>query len=451
MSLLSAPLPPPDVLMKLKKFLTAFQDGSKDPTKNLQGTLTDEYSLKKDTYLNTSEALDMLLRFTTVKNSNQKQSDGNPNNNNNSKGTARGEGNSRQGSEKTYEGTAFVTNGEGSKGTVQEVHQLIINGIAEGETFGNEKLYFMQICNMEVVSQNSFDDNGSPSDGEVPMLVARQRTSWDSDSEDSTNCYDSDNSEDEWFSDEESSTGEKPRSENYRSEKPRSGSAKPRSGNGGSESKDIISPGTEFLLTQNHGKLDPNLLLLDSQASCNVISNKALLCNIRLHPGNGRIVIHYNAGSVATTMVGGFPGFGMVWYLEKGIANILSLGLVSDKYRVTLDTSLSQSFFVHKDDGTTCRFNRASNNLYTCNLTDQDETIFAITTEEGKKEFYSNTNSKRAEVARRLQEIMGFPSTKELLYMIDNNRIQNCNNTRKDVKFLLKVAVELTLSKGGED
>eukprot|EP00536_Pseudo-nitzschia_multiseries_P009670 jgi/Psemu1/23941/gm1.23941_g len=112
--------PPMDVLMKLKKILIAFQDGSKDPTKyveemqmrlevmkaagiqivtysgmteaekkpiieaakqillsvqivegsnqknhrNLQGTLKDECCLKKDACpVNTSEALDLLLRF----------------------------------------------------------------------------------------------------------------------------------------------------------------------------------------------------------------------------------------------------------------------------------------------------------------------------------------------------------------------------------------------------
>eukprot|EP00536_Pseudo-nitzschia_multiseries_P009671 jgi/Psemu1/23944/gm1.23944_g len=217
-----------------------------------------------------------------------------------------------QGSEKTYEGTAFVTNGESSKGTVQEAHQLLINGIAEGETFGNEELCFMQICELEVVSPTRVGlDKESCSDNEVPMLVARQRTeSWESDSDTSTVSYDSDISGDEWLSNEELSIGEKPRSE-----KLRSGSAKPRSGVCGDEPEGTTSPDTEFLLAQSQGKLDPNLLLLDSQASCNVISNKALLRNIRPRPDNGQIVIHCNAGSVATTMVGDFPGFGMVWYL----------------------------------------------------------------------------------------------------------------------------------------
>eukprot|EP00536_Pseudo-nitzschia_multiseries_P012143 jgi/Psemu1/31047/gm1.31047_g len=131
-------------------------------------------------------------------------------------------------------------------------------------------------------------------------------------------------------------------------------SEKPRSVDNDEQLHATLSNSTKFLLAQNHGILDPDLLLLDGQASCNVVSNKALLKNIFLHPNDGQIVIHCNAGSLATTMVGDFPGFGMVWwYLEGGIANILSLCLVSDKYQVTLDTSISQSFYVHKDDGTT--------------------------------------------------------------------------------------------------
>eukprot|EP00536_Pseudo-nitzschia_multiseries_P009501 jgi/Psemu1/23341/gm1.23341_g len=234
--------------------------------RNLQGTLKEEYCLKKDAYpVNISEALDMLLRFKTVKSNNAKQTSNNASNSNNSK-AARTEGNSKQGSEKTFEGTAFVTNGEASKGVVKEAHQLLMKRIAEGETFGDE------LCFIE-------EDEAVPDDG-VPMLVAGQAN---------------------WGSDSESSTTEKPRSENRRSEDDRS--EKPRSEDDASRTMDTISPDTEILLAQNHGKLDPNLLLLDSQASCNVISNKALLRNIRPHPDNGQIVIHCNAGSVATTII----------------------------------------------------------------------------------------------------------------------------------------------------
>eukprot|EP00536_Pseudo-nitzschia_multiseries_P012745 jgi/Psemu1/33047/gm1.33047_g len=165
-------------------------------------------------------------------------------------------------------------------------------------------------------------------------------------------------------------------------EKYRSGRLKSRSGIGVStEAK--VSDSTKYLLAQNNVKLDPHLLLLDSQVACNVISNCELLKNIRPHPKSKSLL-----------------GFGTVWYLEEVIANILSLGLVSDQYRVTLDTTES--------------------NLYVCDLKEQHGSTFTITiTKDWKKE---------------MQEMMGFPSTKEFLQMLDYNQIPNCDITWRDVQ-----------------
>eukprot|EP00536_Pseudo-nitzschia_multiseries_P008848 jgi/Psemu1/21634/gm1.21634_g len=318
--------PPVNVLiMKLKKFFTAFQDGSKDPTKYVKEiqimwfevtkaagiqivseeliryTMKQVFPTKKyGDYSGMSDAdkkpiikaaeqillselarsperrvlpkegrIDMLLQFKTAKNNNPKQTRINNPNNNNSKATRTEQGNDKQGSEKTYEGTAFVTNGEASKGVVKEAHQLLMNGIAEGETFGDE-LCFMQISNMELMTQGSYNDEDESllSDDEVPMLVTRQ-TNRGSDSESSTTevtstgHYGSDNewsvdgSTADWPAQSNSPQSqnrrghEKPRSENCRSEDNRS--EKPRSEDDASWTTDTtISPDTEFLLAQNH-------------------------------------------------------------------------------------------------------------------------------------------------------------------------------------------------------
>eukprot|EP00536_Pseudo-nitzschia_multiseries_P009719 jgi/Psemu1/24059/gm1.24059_g len=315
--------PPVDVLMKMKKFLTAFHGASKDPTKyivseeltrytmkrvfpdkkysdyagmteadkkpiietaeqillsvqiiegsncknhrNLQGLLLkDEYCLKKDAYpINTSNTLDMLLRFKTTKSNNQKQHN-NSKSGNNSKGT-QPNGNGKQGSEKTFEGTAFLTHGETINEAVQEAHQLFMNGILKDSD-----------------STGIIDKDDSLSDsGGVPLLVPQQ-TNGESDSEGSIDSgTDGDESNDKWSIESSQYTrSEKPRSEISRSEKPMSGES-------GCQAEATISNSIEFLLVQNHRKLDLNLLLLDSQASCNVSSNKALLRNIWPHPNNG--------------------------------------------------------------------------------------------------------------------------------------------------------------------
>jgi len=48
--------------------------------------------------------------------------------------------------------------------------------------------------------------------------------------------------------------------------------------------------------------------------------------------------IHCNAGTATTRLVWNLPGYGEVWFHPEGIANILSLSKVKEKYRVTFDS-----------------------------------------------------------------------------------------------------------------
>ena len=77
-------------------------------------------------------------------------------------------------------------------------------------------------------------------------------------------------------------------------------------------------------------------ILLDNQSTVDVFHNDKLLCNIRTT--DGYMDIHCNAGVTSTNMVGDLKGYGTVWYHPKGIANILSLNRVKEKYQVTYDS-----------------------------------------------------------------------------------------------------------------
>eukprot|EP00536_Pseudo-nitzschia_multiseries_P001602 jgi/Psemu1/3663/gm1.3663_g len=101
-----------------------------------------------------------------------------------------------------------------------------------------------------------------------------------------------------------------------------------------------ISRELEHMFSQSNGNIDPYWILLDSQATCNCVSNPSLLRDIRVHPEGRKVRIHCNAGVVVVDMIGNLPGFGTVWYQEGGMANILSLSSVSDQYRITLDTAV---------------------------------------------------------------------------------------------------------------
>ena len=72
-------------------------------------------------------------------------------------------------------------------------------------------------------------------------------------------------------------------------------------------------------------------------------------------------------------------------------------------------------------------------NLYACDVQAKSEHVF-ITTVEGQKESYSELDCQRAKAARTLQEIMGFPSTRAFIKMIDSNSIKNCPITRRNIK-----------------
>ena len=180
------------------------------------------------------------------------------------------------------------------------------------------------------------------------------------------------------------------------------------------------------------GKVDPYWLLLDSQASCNIMCNTNLVTNIREHPEGRTIRVHCNSGSVTLGVVADMAGYGTVWFYEDGIANCLSLARVSDTHRITLDTAVDQAFFLHREDGSTRRFGRTHCNLYASDVR-TEKAYMLITTVEGKKINYSDRDVRRAKAARALQNIMMYHSTKELLKMIDNNAIKDCAITRRDL------------------
>ena len=84
----------------------------------------------------------------------------------------------------------------------------------------------------------------------------------------------------------------------------------------------------------------------------------------RLALGNGPAVDEPPREVGMTNLVGEFPGYGLVWYYKDGIANILSLAQVKRLFRVTYDSWASDSFVVHKPDGSEQLFRECANGLH---------------------------------------------------------------------------------------
>ena len=350
--------------------------------RGVAGLLQDEYILGGDKYPTTpARALAILNQYAVKKNSSPKPGTSNPNARGKPVGGNSG-GNGRNGDSKdskTEKATAFVTNKQKSSNqapTEKEAHQFLMKSIEEEDTKDDDKDGVCFAHFAEVVPDKTKLNNG-------------------------VNNY-------------PESTYSSPSSPSL-------------------EHAFNYSADVHYVFTQTDNNIDPYWILLDSQANINMISNGKLLSNIRKHPNGDTVNVQCNAGRIKVDMIGDLRGFGWVWYYPQGIANILSMSLVSNDYRITMDTSICNSLFVHKPDGTTREFHRSASNLYICNLGPPKTAMPTITTVNQQKQYYSNLDIRRADKARKLQETLGFPSTKSFLHMIDNNLIMNCPVTRRDV------------------
>jgi len=93
-----------------------------------------------------------------------------------------------------------------------------------------------------------------------------------------------------------------------------------------------------------------------------VFSNPHLLTNIC--NSKTTLTLHSNAGKAIVMQKGDLKGYGTVWYYPEGIANILSLHKVQEKYKVTYDSSTMAGFVVHKSDGTNHIFKPSKKGYY---------------------------------------------------------------------------------------
>ena len=194
----------------------------------------------------------------------------------------------------------------------------------------------------------------------------------------------------------------------------------------------FFADGQDSSVTLNvkHGSIIPKeWILLDNQSTVDVFANPEMLTNIR--EVDGSLSIHTQAGTTVTKMKGELDGYGPVWYCRDGIANILSLSNVKDKYRITYDSGSSNEFVVHKKDGGERRFKESCRGLFYMDTKNKSAVLVSTVAENKSK--YSNADYSRAVVARKLIKIIGRPSIRSYLDIVDKKRLKNNPVTRKDV------------------
>jgi hypothetical protein len=160
------------------------------------------------------------------------------------------------------------------------------------------------------------------------------------------------------------------------------------------------------MIKQNRWKDIPKTwLLLDSQSTIDLACNPKLLTDI--HQVERCLTIRCNAGKRTTNLRGTMPGYGDMWLYPHGIANILSLSQVKEKFRVTFNSAADNALHVHKPEKTII-FKEASRRLYYFDTDDQQEYAeVLVTTVAGNESKYSTYDYSQATLARSIQKRIG--------------------------------------------
>ena len=180
-----------------------------------------------------------------------------------------------------------------------------------------------------------------------------------------------------------------------------------------------------FQMLEQANRLDGNMLLIDSCSSVNLICNSELLHNIVTVDWHMRV--RCNAGVRTTNQQGRLGSFPEpVWYNPKGVANILSLNSVKKHYRVTYDSAGSDAFIVtDTSNSLELHFKPTKNGLYALRgpSSDGEEKWSFVNTVADNKDMYTKREIRAATRARQVQNIMMFPSTRQLMDISDKHTL----------------------------
>ena len=148
--------------------------------------------------------------------------------------------------------------------------------------------------------------------------------------------------------------------------------------------------------TMDKKNMDRKRVLLDSCSTVNLFADRSLVHGI--HRANIPMRIRTYGGIKSTNLrayVGNFPE--AVWYDPTGVANIMSLALVKEYYRVSYDSESDNAFYIHLPNGDRLRFAETSNGLYAyCALNPRpyrEAWTFIQTVEDQRKKFTKRQNT----------------------------------------------------------
>ena len=71
-----------------------------------------------------------------------------------------------------------------------------------------------------------------------------------------------------------------------------------------------------------------------------------------------------NGGQQPSQMVGDMDHFGKVWYIPDSLADIIPITLVNKSVRITIDSNVNTTQFIHMNDESIIKFKGYGSRLY---------------------------------------------------------------------------------------
>ena len=192
---------------------------------------------------------------------------------------------------------------------------------------------------------------------------------------------------------------------------------------------------------------------MDTGSTFSVFKNPDMVLNIR--DSKRTLKAHTNGGRQDSSRVADLPGFFTVWFNPASMINILAWCDVTNKFRITADTSIGKYITVHLSAERKMIFEEVRSGLYLfrnkahINNNNRISRFLYLMLTEANMSNFTKRQIDDAKKARELHKSFGFPGYKQFLWSVQNNKTPNSKVTLEDAKRALHLfGVEPVTVKG---